>query len=101
MFMVFAAGITVFILSSLVDKDLQLIFGGCILLFFASFMIGFGSKCVEVKDNYQDSIYCGPGGEGGGIAMICIGCIMCLAGCATFVHGVDYVIHGHPTLFVF
>ena len=86
------AGITVTILSS-IDKNEEdedeataaVMCCGCILVFFACFMIGFGGKCVELNDNYQGSIYCGPGGEGGGIAMICIGSIMLLAGCATCV----------------
>ena len=90
-FMIFVAILCSFGIFVAIADDAKLIFGGCILLFFASFMIGFGGKCVERNDNYQGSVYCGPGAEGGGIVMICIGSLMSLAGCATCVYGVKEV----------
>ena len=51
-----------------------------IALFFGSFLIFFGSECVELNSDYSTNAYCGPAGEGGGTVMIVIGCLMIL-GC--------------------
>ena len=48
--------------------------------FFGIFLIFFGSKCAELDSDYGTNAYCGPAGEGGGITMIVIGCLMIL-GC--------------------